>query len=599
MSFSMSRRDVCRAAILAGVAICLPAVQACPARAVTYEGDDPTWATAWLNAGAEAYPEPSIDAVWNTGWRLHTPEGTYVPCADVHDANGDDARVGLPARWAYDAIKLPQAWKLCPGNPGFGITVGLFDTPVYYDHEDLPKPVFSQQEGEPKDGWLATNHGTHTAGIIAATANNGTGDWGGAVGVAYGCALANYSYSCPQAEALDGIVQIFADGVEALVKNGARVLNFSNGSSPDNLKAINEDKDEVKRKALGDWNAELAERLGALLDEGYDFVICKASGNSNSPDDSHFESPGFQGGQKAQYDLLSGIEDERLLSRIIVVGGVEALSDGTCRVAPYSAGGPRVDVVAPGSYVYSPSPIVHGWQSGKATDGLFGEDGLFGTGIGAADSGDEVGNGYSGGYGTSFAAPIVAGVAAMVWATNPSLTGDQVKNIVCTSATQPVGYAQDVASAITAFDGSLTYGLLDAEAAVQAAIDAGPGTPVGEFSYVAMAGGYRGDVVIDASGTATFTDVQSASPDYQVTSYQVSPADDVDASALGAQARAWRFTPTGDGEMHSFEQDPDVVTGTVPVIEERIFAYDPVTDTLSEWDSWGGGWLDPHAWARV
>lgn len=275
---------------------------------------------------------------------------------------------------------------------------------------------------------------------------------------------------------------------------------------------------------------------------------------------------------------------------------MEALSDGTCRVAPYSAGGARVDVVAPSSYVYSPSPCVPGWQSGKATDGLFGTD------LGA-NSGDEVGSGYWGGYGTSFAAPIVAGIAAMVWAAAPELAGDEVKRIVCASATQWVGYAGDVATSITAFDGSLGYGLVDAEAAVRTALDTAVSTaaetPVGSFSYVAAAGGYRGSIYIDAAGNATLTEFQSTSPDYQVSFYQVSPADDVDASALGAEARAVRLTPVGDGEMHSLAQDAATVTGTFPVTDERVFAYDPATDTLSEQSLWDGEWFPPYAWVRV
>lgn len=602
MSVELSRRELCRAAAVAGTAALLPAaVTANPVAAVADE--DSTLATAWYG-GAKSYPSPSTDAVWNLGWRLQDfTSGAYITCADVSGkaddpGRSDDSRAGLPARWAYDAIKLPQAWELCPGHPGAGVTVGLFDSPVYYDHEDLPKPVFSQQEDEPEEGWLKTRHGTLTAGIIAATGNNGTGDWGGTVGVAYGCALASCSYSSPQVQAaaegaqgsIAKAVQQFADGLETLVKNGARVLNCSNCASVSDLKAINEDGDEEKTKSLDEGNAELARRLSALLDEGYDFVICKASGNSNSPDDESFD--GFVGGQNARFDLLSGIEDERLRARIVVVGGVEALVDGTCRVAPYSAGGERVDVVAPGSYVYSPSPRVPGWQSRKATDGLFGTGFL-------ADSGDEVGSGYSGGYGTSFATPIVTGIAAMVWATKPSLTGDQVKDAVCASATQRVGYAQDVAATITAFDGTLTYGLVDASAAVQLALGTSSDMPVGTFSYVAPVGGYRGSLTIDADGGVTLTELQSTSPDYQITFYQMSAADDVDASALGDEARAWRFTPTGDGEMHSLMQDAEVVTGTFAVTDERIFAYDPATDSLSEWDSWYGEWSGPYAWARV
>ncbi len=70
-------------------------------------------------------------------------------------------------------------------------------------------------------------------------------------------------------------------------------------------------------------------------------------------------------------------------------------------------------------------------------------------------------SGYGVGDGTSFAAPLAAGVAGLIWSINPNLTPDQVKNILYTTADDlgPPGW-----------DETYGYGLVDAGAAVQAAL---------------------------------------------------------------------------------------------------------------------------------
>ncbi|MBR0414850.1 MAG: S8 family serine peptidase [Clostridia bacterium] len=73
--------------------------------------------------------------------------------------------------------------------------------------------------------------------------------------------------------------------------------------------------------------------------------------------------------------------------------------------------------------------------------------------------------------GTSMASPMVAGIAALVLDANPNLTPAQVYNILCASARQPAGIE-------TRFDKSTGYGVVDAKAAVEAALAASAGTAV-------------------------------------------------------------------------------------------------------------------------
>lgn len=584
MTFGLSRRDACKLAALAGAGAALPfTFHASPALAEKAWYETEGNSLAWF-ANAADYPQPTNDAVWDTGWKLRRgDDGALVPCSDAGFSETYNAHEAVPARWAYDAVRLPQAWALCPGTPGAGVTVGVFDTAVFFDHEDIPEPVSSWQEDEPEGGWAEKGHGTRVAGIIAARASNGTGAFGGTVGVAYGSGLVNCSYNIVEDQLdsghLDGYPDadgalLFETGIKWLVRErGARVINCSNGLYNESKQA--NEGDEDSRALIVEANARLADTLSSLLDDGFDFVICKASGNYNSKT-GPFGDEGFEGGQDARYDLLSGIEDERLSSRIIVVGGAEPLCDGSCRAAGFSAGGDRVDVVAPG-LVYCTSTVVPAWQSN------LGED--------------TVGSAYSTGTGCSFASPIVAGVAALVWSANSGLTGDQVKRIVCGSASVQVGYSAEAASEIRNFDGGATYPFVDAEAAVRAALEAGGDWPYGTYSYVAMAGGYRSALAVDAAGVLTWYSYQSASPVYSVCRYQMARDDSVDASPLGEGALAFRLTPAGAGEEHDLQRDAAVVTATFDVTAEEILGYVPAADVFYLWDSFFGEW-GAEGWTR-
>jgi subtilisin family serine protease len=125
-------------------------------------------------------------------------------------------------------------------------------------------------------------------------------------------------------------------------------------------------------------------------------------------------------------------------------GLVAGAATDTGRRAPFSTTGSYVDLLAPGVDILS--AIAH-----RADPSLFtiadapGADGTYGFGTG-----------------TSFAAPEVAGAAALVWAANPSLSATGVADIVDASA-----------SGHGTWTTALGYGNLDVGAAVDEAI-AGP-----------------------------------------------------------------------------------------------------------------------------
>jgi subtilisin len=127
------------------------------------------------------------------------------------------------------------------GNTGKGIKVGILDTGIDYNHEDLKGNYrggynFVGNNNDPMDD---NSHGTHVAGIIAAEDND--------VGVV-GIAPQAYLYSV-KVLAFDstGSTSDIVSGLEWSVDNGMQVINMSLGSDDDSI--------SVSRAIDGTYNA--------------------------------------------------------------------------------------------------------------------------------------------------------------------------------------------------------------------------------------------------------------------------------------------------------------------------------------------------------
>lgn len=131
--------------------------------------------------------------------------------------------------WGTDAVRAPQAWALAPSR-GAGVRVAVLDTGFDMGHPDLADNLradlgfdFVDHDADPSDTeGPFLGHGTSTAGNIAAI-DNGIGT----VGVAPEADILPYRVC----DSLEGIcfTSAIIGGIDAAMTNGARVISMSFG----------------------------------------------------------------------------------------------------------------------------------------------------------------------------------------------------------------------------------------------------------------------------------------------------------------------------------------------------------------------------------
>ena len=216
---------------------------------------------------------------------LLPPNGPYepplkkpaLPPAAEQEPGTSDSRLFL--MWATKTLKLPEVWSLHKGNKK--TIVADIDTGIDYTHEDLISSLWRNPKeiaGDKKDndgngftddviGWDFVNndalpydnggHGTHTAGIIAATEHNSIG----VAGVSPGVSLMALRFI--DGKTGSGELANALKCIRYAMDNGAMVLNNSWGGSE-------------YSKALSDI-IELAGKKG--------ITFVAAAGNSQSNND--------------------------------------------------------------------------------------------------------------------------------------------------------------------------------------------------------------------------------------------------------------------------------------------------------------------------
>jgi len=286
-------------------------------------------------------------------------------------------------------INAPQVWNLDPfGFTGSGVTVVVLDTGVQVSHAELQQtpPISTVDctvEGEEceEGGDLDFNgHGTHVSGIIASSGHVGFST-GSTKGVAPDANLLVGKVCGPEVCMEDDII----NGIEWAEAQGADVINMSLGGRV--YGGANCDPEDPNFPEL-DELLEAAVYLAAEGEDGVVFTI--SSGNDYAK---------------------NGVSSPACVSKAIAVGS----TDGN-RISGFSNTGPAMDVVAPGSNVFST------YSCNAINDPNYLEPCIF---IWAATL-----------SGTSMSAPHVAGVVALMLEKNPYLTVDDVETALCSTATK-------------------------------------------------------------------------------------------------------------------------------------------------------------------
>ena len=365
--------------------------------------------------------------------------------------------------WGLEATRVPSAWEYA--DYFTTINVGIVDDGVDSEHEDLAGMDIVILN--PKLCDAGEGHGTHVTGIMMAEADNGVG-MAGVLSDVKGYFVDIYANEKQNNITMTEILQGIEDCCDAVEPDENIVINLSSG--------LCYSGNDTKIAAI--YTAEEAISTICLMQyyDKYNFIIVQAAGNDSV--DACTYNGWFASVDEDKVDkylsthkkIASHVSAEDVMGSIMVVAAVDKPDSDTYKLTYFSNYGHTITLGAPGAGIYS--TIVTGSPNGS----------------------------YDVMDGTSMAAPMAAAITAMAWSVNQDLTPTEIKNLVVDSMTVPVYPGLKV-------DTQECYYLIDAEAAVEAALDSanidfrsGDGSKgTGEFKEIDLyyADGYAGTGSVD------------------------------------------------------------------------------------------------------
>jgi subtilisin family serine protease len=218
----------------------------------------------------------------------------------------------FPDQYALSAIHASQGWDISTGSSA--ITIAILDSGIDLTHPDLVNklvPGFNTIDSNkpPQDDY---GHGTHVAGIAAASTNNAIG----IAGVSWGARLMPVKVLNSSG---GGTFSNVAAGIVWATDHGAQIINMSLGGSS--------------------YSQTLQAAVAYSANHGV--LLIAASGNSNS----------------------NSVLYPARFPQVMAV----AATDGSNQRAAFSNYGPEIEIAAPGALILSTSPGgVYSLQSGTS-----------------------------------------------------------------------------------------------------------------------------------------------------------------------------------------------------------------------------------------
>lgn len=376
-----------------------------------------------------AYPAPAQAAIRHKV----AVEHTYYALALSNDTYAASS-------WALQAVKAPQAWDVATGSSA--VTVAVIDSGFALNHQDLDQAWFinSAESGNTAGGepcWTGSPANKQTNNCD--DDNNGyVDDWRG------------WDFDAIDNQPQAGTTDPNGDGVShgtrvaglvaAETNNGQGIASVAWGARLMPLQVLNDDGvgytsdvvaaiyyavdngADVINMSLGGASPDSALQTAINYAISHDVLVVAAAGNcgSDSADSVCSQLP------------AGGVTYPALYPDVIAVGATNS-SD---QVASFSSYGEAVDVSAPGSGTI----VSTTWTSGNQTSAY-----------------------ASSLQGTSFSAPMVSSVAALIKAVRPDTSVEDVTALLTANTTRPSGMGSHT------YNKNFGHGIVDSQAALNIA----------------------------------------------------------------------------------------------------------------------------------
>ena len=215
------------------------------------------------------------------------------------------------SQYALTAIRAPQGWDISTGSSA--VTIAIVDSGVDLGHIDLAGKIvggydFVNNDNVPQDDY---GHGTHVAGIAAASGNNGAG----MAGVSWGARIMPVKVLGATGT---GSFSTVALGIVWAVDHGAQIINLSLGTPSSSF--------------------TLQDAVEYAYDRGV--LVIAASGNSGS----------------------TPVYCPACYPQVMAVGA----TDVNNQIASFSTYGNEVDIAAPGQSIFSLAPGGYAVKNGTS-----------------------------------------------------------------------------------------------------------------------------------------------------------------------------------------------------------------------------------------